>query len=229
MPVEVRTEERNLGFARGVNRLAETVTTPCMLVLNPDCLIAPADLAELCDELERHPAAGMVSGCVVDTEGREQRGSRRAAPTPSRLVAEFRGAARRGGHGVDLTDTPRPEAGVEIEAVSGACMLVRTRVFRELGGLDEGFPMHFEDLDLMTRMRSAGWRIRYRPDVVIRHAGGVSSRSRPARVEWNKHAGLWRYMRRHWRGEIPWPAWPAWWLLIRAHALVAVARAWLAR
>lgn len=210
--------DTNTGFARGVNRLAAASTTPYLLVLNPDCLVEPAGLEHLCAELDAHPGAGLVSGRVVDCHGREQRGSRRAAPTPARLLAEFLPGAGKSGRGVDLTATPPPTGPVEIEAVSGACMLVRTHAFMQLGGLDTGYPMHFEDLDFMTRLRNSGWSIRFCPDVVIRHAGGVSTGSRPVAVEWQKHAGLWRYMGRH--CAPPRMTRPLWWLLIWLHALL---------
>ena len=115
---------RNTGFAAGVNRAASQATREFLLILNPDCLIEPATLARLVDELDRHPDCALVSGKVLDTDGKEQRGSRRRLPTPARIVSEM---LPLGGAGIDLTNTPAPNEAVEVEAVSGACMLVRRR------------------------------------------------------------------------------------------------------
>ncbi|MGY6554152.1 MAG: glycosyltransferase family 2 protein [Wenzhouxiangella sp.] len=219
--VRVRQSPRNLGFARGVNTAARAAHSEYLLIINPDCLLLPDSLEQLIAELDEHPAAGMVSGRIFDMAGNEQRGSRRVLPTRRRIVGEVLSAWLGGTRErVDLLETPAPEQAEAVEAVSGACMLIRRAAFLEVGGLDKHYPMHFEDVDLMARLREAGWQIRLRPEVIVSHAGGVSSRSRPVRVMWNKHRGLWRYLQQH--PERPWPAWSRalWWLGIFAHALV---------
>jgi GT2 family glycosyltransferase len=120
--------------------------------------------------------------------------------------------------GIDLTHTPAPDASIDVEAVSGACMLVRTTALEQVGGFDPRFHMHFEDLDLMARLGEAGWRIRLVPSVFVSHAGGVSSRRRPVAVMWAKHESLWRYLNKHCAED--WNAFSRllWWLLIHAHA-----------
>ena len=96
-------------------------------------------------------------------------------------------------------------------------MMLRTQVFQSLGGLDSDYPMHFEDLDLMARIREAGGEIRLVPDVAIAHAGGISSNHRATAVLRDKHRGLWRYLNIHCQDQ--WPLWsrPLWWLGIHLH------------
>lgn len=213
--LRVRHAPRNLGFARGVNAAARAARSEYLLIINPDCLLLPDSLEQLIADLDAHPSAAMVSGRIFDMAGKEQRGSRRLLPTRRRVIGEVLGGAR---ERVDLLHLPAPEQAGEVEAVSGACMLIRRAAFLALGGLDKHYPMHFEDVDLMARLRAAGWHIRLRPEVIVSHAGGVSSRSRPLRVMWNKHRGLWRYLNQH--PELPWPAWSRalWWLSIFGHA-----------
>lgn len=217
--VRVRRSPRNLGFARGVNTAARAVDTEYLLIINPDCLLVPTALESLVRELDAHPGAAMASGRIFDMGGNEQRGSRRRLPTRRRVLDEVRGGGRTG---VDLTHRPAPDEPCEVEAVSGACMLVRRQAFLEVGGFDKHYPLHFEDLDLMARLRAAGWTIRLLPQVAVSHAGGVSSRSRPVQVMWKKHRGLWRYLNRH--PERPWPGWSRalWWLGIHGHAVLMV-------
>lgn len=214
--LEVIRLMENLGFGPGVNRAFEAVATDYMLIINPDCLLVSEALVALVAELDAHPEAGLASGRIFDMSGNEQRGSRRQLPGPRRVLNEvFR---FRLGVGVDLIRLPAPLEAGPVEAVSGACMLVRSSAFRELEGFDPGFPMHFEDLDLMARLQQAGWSVRLVPTVAISHAGGVSSRRRPVKVMLAKHRGLWRYLNKHCRDR--WPAWvrPIWWLGIWLHA-----------
>lgn len=215
--VRVRRAPRNLGFARGVNTAARAVATEYLLVINPDCLLVPDALKSLIADLDGHPEAGLVSGRIFDMSGSEQRGSRRRLPTRRRVLDEALGRRQAG---MDLTHLPAPGEALEVDAVSGACMLLRREAFIAVGGFDKHYPMHFEDLDLMARLRESGWTIRLLPDVAVSHAGGVSSRSRPVRVMWNKHRGLWRYLNRH--PELPWSIWSRalWWLGIHGHALL---------
>ena len=216
---------RNTGFAAGVNRAASQATREFLLILNPDCLIEPATLARLVDELDRHPDCALVSGKVLDTDGKEQRGSRRRLPTPRRVIAEM---LRLGGERIDCAEVAPPESSVEVEAVSGACMLVRREAFERLGGMDEGYPLHFEDLDLFARLRETGWTLRWVPDVEIVHAGGRSSATRPVAVLWARHRGLWRYLARHCRDA--WPVWqrPLWFIALVVHATIRTPLVWAA-
>lgn len=211
---------RNLGFAGGINRAAARCEREVLLLLNPDCLITPDTLKRLVVELDTHPEAALVSGRVVGEDGREQRASRRRLPRPRRIVGEILPTSS---NGIDLSRTSPPSSSIEIEAVSGACMLIRAEVFHALGGMDSGYPLHFEDLDLFARLGQAGWSLRWVPDVDIVHAGGKSSASRPLGVEIDKHRGLWRYMSRHCREQ--WPGWqrPLWALGLLGHLLLRLA------
>ncbi len=216
--ITVRRARRNLGFGRGVNQALRRIETEYILVINPDCLIVPAALNRLIDEMDEHPEAAMVSGRVFDMSGNEQRGSRRRLPTRAQVLAEI--VPFRRGPGIDLTDQPAPELPLEVEAVSGACMLIRTRAMAEVGGFDPGFHMHFEDLDLMVRLQAAGWSIRLEPSVIVSHAGGVSSRQRAVGVMLAKHRSLWRYLNKHCARD--WPLWSRWlWgVAIALHAVI---------
>lgn len=227
--ITVRRAHRNLGFGRGVNQALRTVRTDYLLIINPDCLLVPAALARLIEELDQHPDVALVSGRVFDMRGVEQRGSRRRLPTRRQVLSEVLPFSRL--NGIDLTHEPSPEEPSDVEAVSGACMLVRTAALAQVGGFDPCFHMHFEDLDMMARLREAGWRIRLVPSVFVSHAGGVSSRRRPLAVMWAKHKSLWRYLNKH-SGDYEGWTWFSrmlWWLLIHTHAVLMTPVCLLAR
>ena len=82
------------------------------------------------------------------------------------------------------------------EAVSGALMFLSRSVFEAVGGFDEGYRLHAEDMDLCRRARDAGALVAVANDIRVLHIRGVSSRARPVFVEWHKHRGLWRYFRK---------------------------------
>lgn len=216
--IKLRRAHRNLGFGRGVNQALRSVRTEYLLIINPDCLLVPASLQRLVEELDEHPDVALASGRVFDMRGVEQRGSRRRLPTRSQVLSEVLPFSRV--NGIDLTHEPAPDEPVDVEAVSGACMLVRTSALEQIGGFDPGFHMHFEDLDAMARLRETGWRIRLVPSVFVSHVGGISSRRRPIAVMWAKHKSLWRYLNKHCSADWSWFGRSLWWLLIHLHAVV---------
>lgn len=204
LPVLIDAAGENLGFARGVNRGARQLDREFLLILNPDCRLSTAALAALVAELDAHPEAGLVAPRVLDEAGREQRASRRRLPTPWRVLAEF----LPGLTGVDLTRRPAPPGACEQEAVSGACMLLRRAAFNAVGGMDDGYSFHFEDLDLMARLRAAGWTVRWTPAADAVHIGGVSSRGREREVLMAKQHGLERFLAIHCPRRFPrWQRW----------------------
>ena len=83
-----------------------------------------------------------------------------------------------------------------VDAVSGALMVLPRSLFARIGGFDEGYRLHAEDLDLCRRVRQAGAMVAVANEAEVLHVRGVSSRARPLFVEWHKHRGLWRYFRR---------------------------------
>ena len=85
----------------------------------------------------------------------------------------------------------------KVASVTGACLLVRTDLFRRLGGFDEGYPFYWEDVDVCARAREAGARVFVVPDgPAVLHEGGasVARAGGPPRLPFVR--GLFRYLRR---------------------------------
>jgi GT2 family glycosyltransferase len=202
--VQIVFNEQNVGFARAVNQAARQCfdstagrDTDLLLILNPDCEIRPGALRRLREALEADDGAGLAAPRVVDDRDEPLRGTYRAFPDPWRSFLTFSGLWRLGSRiplfrGVEPIG-PLPETTVRAEAVSGACMLVRANLFQDLDGLDEAYGMHCEDLDLMYRLRQRGLACLFVPTAVVFHARGVSSRSRPVWVHFQKHRGMQRF------------------------------------
>jgi GT2 family glycosyltransferase len=123
-------------------------------------------------------------------------------PTPSLVLARLFGAARL--HRLLpfrppdflLHKDPLPEGPAEVEAISGACMMVRGEMITDIGPLDEGYFLHGEDLDWCMRAWRRGWKVLFVPDAQVVHHKGVSSQTRPLTVEYYKHVGMVRFYRK---------------------------------
>jgi GT2 family glycosyltransferase len=191
----------NLGFGAGCNRGAEVARGDALLLLNPDCRIDADVVARLRAALGGQPPIGVLGATVCTPDGHPARGNRRRDPHVRRALASLSGLARFEARwsalaGVEMPAAPPPPSGVEdVEAVSGACMLLPRDAYRRLGGFDERYFLHAEDLDLCRRARAAGLRVAIARDVCVHHAQGSSGRHRPLFVARHKHRGMWRYFR----------------------------------
>jgi hypothetical protein len=197
---------QNLGFARANNKAFAFAEGEYVLLLNPDCVIKPDTLARMMTAMREHPLAGMAGCLIRNLDGSEQRGCRRAIPTPWRSFVAVTGMGRlfpndQRFQSFNQTSSPLPDRPVYIEAISGAFMLVTRKALGDVGPLDEGYFMHCEDLDWCMRFMMKGWKALFVPDVEITHAHGVSSAGRPVRVEWHKSRGMIRFYKKFFRDE----------------------------
>lgn len=141
----------------------------------------------------------MVGGLLLNPDGSEQAGGRRLTPTPGRTLVRAFGLQRLAKRwpsllvDFNLHQQPLPTQPVKVEAISGACMLVKPDAIAEVGLWDERYFLHCEDLDWCMRLIRAGWDIVFVPSAPIIHEQGVCSRSRPLFVEWHKHKGMSRF------------------------------------
>ena len=186
----------NLGFAAGCNIGIKHSTACNLLFLNPDCQLGTDALKILTRALHADARTGMVGGFLRNMDGSEQRGGRRNLPTPSSAFGQLFGARAlaamlgKAPRRVDLAGTPLPSGPVEVEAISGACMLVKSEAIKDVGTWDEDYFLHCEDLDWCKRFGLSGWNILFVPGASIHHVKGASGRVSKAFVEWHKHRGM---------------------------------------
>ena len=208
--LQVVMNDRNLGFAQGVNNVVPLARGEFILFLNPDCVIQPDIIKEMIGKIEKRSDVGMAGCLILNLDGSEQAGCRRRVPTPWRTMVRvlhlpslFPKHPRF--QDIALSKEPLPNGDIEVEAISGAFMLVRREALEDVGLLDEHYFLHCEDLDWCMRFRKRGWKILFVPDVEISHAKGECSHSRPVRVEWHKHKGMIRFYRKFFRHQYPLP------------------------
>ena len=175
----------NPGFAVACNQGAADSRAPWLAFVNPDCLVEPDSLARMRAHSEAF-AAALVGADLVDEAGTHDAAARRRDPDFAAMLRDPSRALL--GIDIDASASLQP-----VDAVSGALMLLPRALFERIGGFDQGYRLHAEDLDLCRRVREAGATVACANDVRVLHVRGVSSRSRPMFVEWHKHRGLWRY------------------------------------
>lgn len=207
--VSILKTRRNLGFAAACLIGANEATKKHILFLNPDCELTEGSLRRMVQELEKDPNVGMVGGLLVNPDGGEQGGGRRAVPTPWRSFVRAFGLHRLADRwprlffDFHLHKQPLPKKPIEVEAISGALMLVRREAIEDVGPWDEGYFLHCEDLDWCMRFRQKGWKILFVPDAPVVHHQGACSKSRPIFVEWYKHKGMNRFYSKFFRHQYP--------------------------
>jgi N-acetylglucosaminyl-diphospho-decaprenol L-rhamnosyltransferase len=176
----------NPGFAVACNQGAQDSAAPWLAFVNPDCLVVPDTLARLRAHARECARETLLGVDLIDEQGVRDGAARRRDPD---FAAMLRSAdARR----LDVAVDPAMLLQA-VPAISGALMLMPRTLFQRIGGFDEGYRLHAEDLDLCRRAREAGAHVAVANDLPVVHVRGVSSRSRPWFVEWHKHRGLARY------------------------------------
>ena len=199
----------NQGFAKACNRGVSIASADFVFFLNPDCELEPGAMACLLDAMQADAEVGMVGGLLLNPDGTEQAGGRRAVPTPWRSFVRAFGLGRFSKRwpklffDFHLHKEPLPKAPIEVEAISGACMLVSRKAMLDVGLLDEEYFMHCEDLDWCIRFHRNEWKILFVPAARMLHHKSVCSRSRPVFVEWHKHKGMMRFYRKLFRHQYP--------------------------
>jgi len=135
-------------FAACCNRAVAVAPSDLILLLNNDVLLDPRAVAVMVETLGAEPGLGICGTRLVFPDGRLQHAGVRFGPT--------RGPYHHG-RGRDPDTVPR--ARVHLQAVTGACMMVRGTLWRALGGLDESYPFGLEDIDFCLRAGQAGWAV----------------------------------------------------------------------
>jgi len=201
--------KKNFGFAKACNIGHTNATSDIVLFLNPDCSLENEAISRLAAVLNSDKSIGMVGGLLLNENGSEQGGSRRAVPTPWRSFVRAFGLHRfanrwpRLFYDFHLHRQPLPASHIEVEAISGACMMVKREAIADIGPWDEGYFLHCEDLDLCMRMRQRNWKIMFVPSARIVHVRGVCGSNRPVFVTWHKHKGMVRFYRKFFRHQYP--------------------------
>ena len=175
-PARIFHFDSNLGFAAGYNQAISQVDCEYVVLLNSDVEVTPNWLESLISYMDRHPEVAACQPKILSWRAKQD----------GKKVFEHAGAA--GGH-LDKLGYPYCRGRImdyieedkdQYNAVetcfwaSGACMCVRAEIYEELGGLDEEFFAHMEEIDLCWRMNSRSWWVACVPRSEVYHVGGAS-------------------------------------------------------
>jgi len=191
-PVKVVTNRLPLGFAANLNAGARATNGRCLMFLNPDTCHREGQLADALAFLEGNPAIGLLGCRLVNSDGTPQQGFRRfpsPAVTLARGLSADRWPWRPRWYREALMEQASSEAPFQADWVFGAFMLVRRADFERSGGMDEGFRLYYEDVDLAWRLRRAGLQCWVFPSIAFVHEHQRSSARRPFSRTWCWHVG----------------------------------------
>ena len=165
----------NAGFASGNNIGIRSINAEYYLLLNSDTLIRSGAIKKLLDTAEKYPDAGLVSPRLEWPDGKGQESCfRYPSPISEMCQASQTGILERifSKHVVPL---PLQNEISFPQWTSFACVLIRGKVFQEIGLLDEGYFMYFEDIEYCHRANKSGWYVVHTPDARVVHLRGGSS------------------------------------------------------
>ncbi len=193
-------QERNLGFAGGVNRGFEAATYEWILLLNTDVECQQEAIRALVDHADTEPGVGIL-GPRVENQDQSFQESYWRFPSLHGLLSQslflyklfpksqlFNGERYAG----RIFDTA-----TRVDAVSGCVFLLRAELLKELGGLDEGYFMYFEETDFCYRALEGGYTVQYAPVASFIHFGGVSARLEGRRNFLEFRRSQLRFFRKH--------------------------------
>lgn len=196
----------NRGFAAANNQAIQASTGRHILVLNPDTEILAGSLDRMADYLDGHPDVGMLGVRLVYPDGSFQHSCFRFPGLAQGFLDLFPVHPR-------LLESPingrypqrAYEHEMDVDLCLGACFMLRRATALQF---DESYFMYVEEVDLCWRLKQAGWKIRYIPELTVLHHAGASTRQRSAAMK----AQLFRSRRlfnRRYRGPLFNAAWEA--------------------
>lgn len=205
--VSLRPLPRNGGFAYGNNRvIAEVLRGPqpaeYLWLLNPDTLVRRGATAALADFLADHPEVGIVGSRLEEADGTPQVSAFRDHSVISELLDGMRLGILDACLAKWLVAPPATAiTPVPTDWVSGASLMVRREVLTQIGLLDEGFFMYYEEVDLCLRARRAGWQCWHVPASRVAHFTGAASASPASGGRERRRPHYWFASRRRFFGK----------------------------
>jgi GT2 family glycosyltransferase len=198
--VEVIANRRNLGFAAAANQGLRRARGAWVLLLNPDAQIDGPSLRAMVEFIGSCPQAGVAGAALVDPGGQSQPWGHRFPSLLNMFFFLSRLEVVHPGRGLSRNIVPSAfddADAVEVDWVTGACLLARREILESLGGLDEDYFIFGEDVDLCYRARQNRWRVYYLPQVRVVHRQGSSTRQVPGALEVEVFRGHLLFFRKH--------------------------------
>jgi len=206
--VKLIANNYNVGFAKANNQGLEHSSGEYVLMLNSDTIVLRNAIGTLVDFLDNHSDTAICGPKLLNSDLTLQLPCRRAFPRFINSFSYFSGLSKLfpksrifGSYLMTYMDSNIDH---EVDAVSGACLMVRRNVLKQIGGLlDEAFFMHFEDIDLCFRAKKFGYKVYYVHNAEVIHLKGQSSKIKSSRVTRYFFDSALIYFRKNYKSENP--------------------------
>jgi len=178
--IKLIANKKNVGFGSANNQALELSEGKFIVLINPDTLVKEDTFDKLLNFFNSTPKAGLAGCKVLNPDGTLQLACRRGFPKPWTSFTKVFGLSKLFPHSklfarYNLTYLDENKT-YEVDAISGAFMMMRREVFNEIGGFDTKFFMYGEDLDFCYRTQQAGYKVYYFSDTEIIHFKGESTK-----------------------------------------------------
>ena len=162
--------DQNYGFSGGYNRAIAQINSEICVILNSDIEVFENWLNPVLELFEKNEKIAAIQPKLLDYNFREKF---EYAGGAGGFIDKFGYPFCRGRIFETIeTDTGQYNNTREIFWASGACLFIRTKLFKSFGGFDEDFFAHMEEIDLCWRMKKSGYKVFYCGDSVVYHVGG---------------------------------------------------------
>jgi len=200
--VTLTKNSTNIGFASAINQALKESSSPYVLILNPDTLVNEGFFQKALAYMDSHDDTGVMGPRILDSDGGTVQGSARLFPNlmtalfgRRSLLTKFFPTNPITRENI-LTDRSDGIAPIDVDWVSGACMLVRRKAIEDVGLMDPRFFMYWEDADWCRRMWLGGWKVVYFPAPSVVHYVGVSSEKNIFRSVVAFHRSIYRLFKK---------------------------------
>lgn len=173
----------NLGFAAANNLGSKSSRGRNLLFLNPDTVVLQSAISDMSAALDSLPNTGILGCRILNADGSLQTSAVQSFPTilnqalDAELLRRWFPRSRLWG----MTALQREgSAPVAVEMVSGACLMIKRRVFEQVGGFSPEYFMYAEDVDLCKKASNIGSQVRFLPTAGVIHYGGQSTKHQSA-------------------------------------------------
>lgn len=186
--VTVVANEGNVGFAAATNQASQLAQGRYLFCLNPDTVILSGAIDKLVAFMDAHPTVGVCGPRNVDEQGEIRRNGYffsdfRSAFWTNMHYTPLRPLAERYRHSRRYSlDDDQPQ---EVDVVQGCSLMIRADLYRQLGGMDEGFFLYFEEMDLCYRVNQARYSVVYLPQAELLHYRADSNSQDAIRIYQN--------------------------------------------
>lgn len=179
--VKIIKLNKNYGYAGGYNRAIEQIHEKYSILLNSDVEVTENWLKPIIDYMEKHEN---VAACQPKILSYKKKNEFEYAGAAGGYIDKYGFPFCRGRiFNIFEEDKGQYNQKEEIFWASGACLFIRTDIYKNIGGLDENFFAHMEEIDLCWRIWARGYSIVYIPESVVYHLGGATlSKANPRKT-----------------------------------------------